>query len=177
MTQNVWQSVSHFFAHSIFNVVGGITIVFSVILIVARISIWTFGISPIIFRLGVALWKRKIAVFGDLGSYESLRTSLIDSRIFGKKNIEHIQGNNIEKAKGMTIFLVDWTTFGARIDDVFSARRDDQTAIVIYALPGSIPTEQMSAIANRPNTVVVNFRGRLLNDVFTSLITTRYGTG
>lgn len=45
---------------------------------------------------------------------------------------------------------------------------------MIYAKPASIPHEKMSDIANRANTVVVNFRGRLLNDVLTSLITTSY---
>ena len=34
--------------------------------------------------------------------------------------------------------------------------------------------KKMNDIANRPNTVVVNFRGRLLNDILTSLITTSY---
>jgi hypothetical protein len=45
---------------------------------------------------------------------------------------------------------------------------------VIYAKPASIPPDKMDNIANRSNTVVVNFRGRLLNDILTSLITTSY---
>lgn len=76
--------------------------------------------------------------------------------------------------KDETIFLVDWETFGDKIEQIFSARKNHQTAIVIYAKPASIPQEKMSDIANRANTVVVNFRGRLLNDILTSLITTSY---
>jgi hypothetical protein len=73
-----------------------------------------------------------------------------------------------------TIFLVDWESFGDKIDQVFSARKNHQTAIVIFAKPASIPNEKMADIANRANTVVVNFRGRLLNDILTTLITTSY---
>jgi len=103
-----------------------------------------------------------------------LKNSLIDSNIFKKKNIIHINSNNIDKAKDETIFLVDWETFGDKIEQIFSARKNHQTAIVIYAKPASIPQDKMSDIANRENTVVVNFRGRLLNDILTSLITTSY---
>jgi len=139
-----------------------------------KVICWTFGITPILFRLGVALWKRRIAIFGSTEAYTSIRASLKDSNLFKEKNIVHITADNIDKAKNETIFLVDWETFGNQIDQVFSARKNHQTAIVIYAKPASIPNDKMSDIANRANTVVVNFRGRLLNDILTSLITTSY---
>ena len=141
---------------------------------VYRLACWTFGVTPIVFRLGVAFWQRKVAIFGSAEVFESLKNSLIDSNIFKQKNIIHISPDNIDKAKDETIFLVDWETFGDKIEQVFSARKNHQTAMVIYAKLASIPQEKMSDIANRGNTVVVNFRGRLLNDILTSLITTSY---
>ena len=163
-----------FFNHPFFIVIGGLATVFMIFgfLYVAYLVIK--GVLPVWYRLGIGLSERKVAIFGSLEVFESIKTSLTDSKIFKEKNIVHIKLDNIDKAKDETIFLIDLETFGDKIEQVFSARKNHQTAIVIYAKPASIPNEKMSDIANRANTVVVNFRGRLLNDILTSLITTSY---
>lgn len=163
-----------FFNHPFFIIVGGITVIVSMVGILYGIITWVLGITPVVFRLGIALRKRKVAIFASNDSYNSLRNTLLDSKIFNANNIIPITDDNIDKAKDETIFLVDWKTFSSKIETVFSARRNHQTTIVIYAEPASIPQEIMKDIANRANTVVVNFRGRLLNDILTSLITTSY---
>jgi hypothetical protein len=171
---NILTQVTKFYNSPPFTIIGGITVTLMFIALIYRLACWTFGITPIVFRLGIALWRRKVAIFGSADRFESLKMSLIDSNIFKKKNIIHISSDNIDKAKDVTIFLVDWETFGDKTEQIFSARKNHQTAIVIYAKPASIPQEIMNDIANRANTVVVNFRGRLLNDILTSLITTSY---
>jgi len=40
---------------------------------------------------------------------------------------------------------------------------------------GLIPREDLGKINQHRNVIIVNFRGRLLNDIVTSLITTSYG--
>lgn len=170
----IMSEIIKFFDHPLFTVIGGITVISGLLAVIYRIVCWAFGITPIVFRLGMAIWKRKVAIFADDDMYGRLKDTLIDSRIFKDKNIVHIRKDNIEKAKGVTIFLVDWETYKDQIEQVFGARKNDQTAIVIYARPASIPKKKMNDIANRENTVVVNFRGRLLNDILTSLITTSY---
>ena len=171
---NIINQITNFYNHPLFVIVGGITVTIALAAFVYRLACWTFGVTPIVFRLGVAFWQRKVAIFGSAEVFESLKNSLIDSNIFKQKNIIHISPDNIDKAKDETIFLVDWETFGDKIEQVFSARKNHQTAMVIYAKLARIPQEKMSDIANRGNTVVVNFRGRLLNDILTSLITTSY---
>ncbi|OGS20968.1 MAG: hypothetical protein A2252_04560 [Elusimicrobia bacterium RIFOXYA2_FULL_39_19] len=172
--ENILRQISNFYNHPLFIIVGGITVTLAFLAFVYRLLCWAFGITPIVFRLGIALWQRKVVIFGSFEIFESLKSSLVDSNIFKKNNILHINSDNIDKSKEETIFLVDWETFGDKIEQVFSARKNHQTAIVIYAKPASIPQDKMSEIANRANTVVVNFRGRLLNDILTSLITTSY---
>jgi hypothetical protein len=169
---NIITQITNFYNHPVFIIIGGVTVTIGFFAIIYKIVCWTFGITPIVLRLGVALWKRKVAVFASAEAYSSLEATLTDSGIF-KKSIR-ITSDNIDKAKGETIFLVDWETFGDKIDQVFTARTNHQTAIVIFAKPASIPNDKMADIANRANTVVVNFRGRLLNDILTSLITTSY---
>lgn len=163
-----------FFNHPFFIVVGGLATIFMIGGFLYTVWLVVSGVLPVWYRLGMGLSARKVAVFASREAFESIKTSLMDSRIFKDKNIIHIASNNIDKAKGQTIFLVDWETFKEQIEQVFSARKNDQTAIVIYAKPASIPQDKMSDIGNRANTVVVNFRGRLLNDILTSLVTTVY---
>ena len=172
--ENFLTQITNFYNHPLFIIVGGLTVTLGVLGFLYKVICWIFGITPIVFRLGIALWKRKVAIFGSEEVFQSIKASLLDSNIFKDKNIIHISSDNIDKAKDETIFLVDWETFGDKIEQIFSARKNHQTAVVIYAKPASIPQDKMSDIANRANTVVVNFRGRLLNDILTSLITTSY---
>lgn len=163
-----------FFNHPFFIVVGGLATISMISGFFYIAWLVVTGVFPVWYRLGIGLSRRKVAVFASREAYESIKVSLVDSMIFKDKNVVHIASNNIDKAKGQTIFLVDWETFKEEIERVFSARKDDQTAIVIYAKPATIPPEKMNDIGNRPNTIVVNFRGRLLNDILISLITTVY---
>jgi hypothetical protein len=172
--ENLFTQITNFYNHPLFIIVGGLTVTLGVLGFLYKVICWIFGITPVVFRLGVALWKRRVAIFGSVEVYESIKASLLDSKIFKEQNVIHIKLDNIDKAKDETIFLVDWETFGDKIEQIFSARKNHQTAIVIYAKPASIPQDKMNDIANRANTVVVNFRGRLLNDILTSLITTSY---
>lgn len=69
---------------------------------------------------------------------------------------------------------MDWESCNDNIEQVFVARKSDKTAVIISANSGAIPRETMPLIANKSNTVVVNFKGRLLNDILNSLITTSF---
>ncbi len=166
--------VTNFFNHPIFSIIGGITVICLILGFFYKIFMLFFRITPITFRLGIALWKRKIAIFGSSKQFGILKTLLIDSKIFKEQNIICIDEYSMEKAKDKTIYLIDWETMKEKIENIFNMRKDEQTAIIIYAKPQSIPPEKMSDIADRQNTVIVNFKGRLLNDILTSLITTSY---
>ena len=163
-----------FFNHPFFIFVGGVTVIFGTFGVFRQLFCWLLGISPIAIRLGVALSKRRVAIFGSPQAFESLKSSLVDSGIFKEKNVICIHADNFEKAQLETVYLVDWESFGEKIEQIFLLRKSHQIALIIYAKPGSIPQDQMNIIANRPNTVVVNFRGRLLNDILTSMMTTAY---
>jgi hypothetical protein len=78
-------------------------------------------------RLGVGLSRRKIAICSNDAGFRSLKANLVDSGIFGDKNIIPILSDNIDKAKDHTLFLVDWESFGTDIERVFAARSTQQT--------------------------------------------------
>jgi hypothetical protein len=169
-----FQNILDFFNHPIFAIVGGITFIFGIFAFLTRATLIILGISPIVFRVGKAIWKRKIGIIANLEVFNDLKSCLADSGLFKDDNIVQIQPTNLEKAKEYTILLVDWESAGAQIEHIQIARKSHQTALIIFAKPGTIPQEVMTVVANKSNTVVVNFKGRLLNDLLNSLITTNF---
>lgn len=166
--------VKDFFDSPFFIVTGGITATLSVLGMLYAIACWVLGISPSIIRLGYALWQREIAIFGDEKSLNELTELLVDSKIFKKKNIIQIRENNISKAKNRTLFLIDWNSMKDKLDEILGIEKNHQVAVLIYAPTERIPDDIIKRVANKPNTIVVNFKGRLLNDILNSMITTSY---
>jgi hypothetical protein len=171
---NIIQPIIDFFNHPVFIIVGGLTVVFAVIGIFYRVVCIALGVTPLVFRIGKAIWRRKVAIIGSSEAFSSLKACITDTNIFKKNNVVHIPIDNVDKSKEHTILLVDWETSGNQIDQIFLARKNHNTAVIIFAKAGFIPSEKMAEIANRSNTVVVNFKGRLLNDILNSLITTSF---
>ncbi|QWD79265.1 hypothetical protein ICV01_06330 [Polynucleobacter sp. MWH-Spelu-300-X4] len=171
---SIFEQAALIFNHPLFNIVGGISVSITFIAITYKVVCFFWGVTPLMLRLGISLWKRKVAIFGDESSFSSLKLMLIDSGIFKEKNIIKIDLIDLAKAKKLDIFLVDWNSSKDHINQIFDFRPNNQTPVIIFASPGKIPEENLSDIANRSNTVIVNFRGRLINDLLTSLVTTSY---
>jgi hypothetical protein len=161
-----------FFNHPFFIIVGGISTISLMLGSLLSVILIVKGIVPVWIRLGSGLIKRKIAVFA-LDEFTSLRSMLVDSSLFRDKNIVQIHKNDVAKAEEFTFFILHWKDYGESIDQILSLKKD-KTALVVYAPQheGRIDDESLKKINNQRNAVIVNFRGRLLNDIFVSLMTT-----
>lgn len=153
---------------------------FSTIVVVASIIIggvmWFRGIIPALWRLGKGLSNRKIAIFANSDHASSLESLLLDSSLFHKKNITYIStSGDVGRAENKTLFLLYWPDWGDHIEQVLPKKTDD-TALIIYAPAETerISPEAMAKLNQHRNVVVSNFRGRLLNDIVVSMITTSY---
>jgi len=158
------------------NIVGIIESVVLVAGIGYAIYLWLSGIAPAILRLGNGLAKRKIAIFASGDNLNSIRGLLLDSKLFKAKNIRDIpQIRDIEAADGASVYLVYWPDWSSHIDAVLD-RKPDASALIVYQPydQEKIPIEQMKKLDGRRHTAVTNFRGRLLNDIVTSMITTSH---
>lgn len=154
--------------------VGRITVVIFLITLFLAIYAWFKGIIPAMLRLGNGLAKRKIAIFAKGDNFNSLRNLLIDSKIFSKNNILQISRvADIGSAEQATVYLVYWSDWQSNINKILQSKKD-QTAMIIYAQHASIPQRQMSTLDTYRNVTVTNFRGRLLNDITASMITTSW---
>ncbi|MBL6957192.1 MAG: hypothetical protein ISR54_10330 [Chlorobium phaeobacteroides] len=164
-----------YFSLPFFTVFGGIS---SVIVIAAALySGYLFwqGVFPVLWRLGHGLSSRKIAVFADSDKFDDLKKILIDSGLFKEKNIIKIGKESIRKADDISLRLMHWDAYKDELQEILRYKKD-MHALIVYAPQNEdrIGPDDIDAINKNRNTIIVNFRGRLLNDVLTSMITTGY---
>lgn len=154
-----------------------ISYISTIIVIVGAITgviIWIRGISPALYRLGNGLAKRKIVIFAKGDNAVSLKSLLTDSKLFRQKNISEITcKEDVGKVEEASVYLVYWHDWANDISEILS-KKPDKCAMVVYAPydKGKIPDEQMKNLDGKRHTAVTNFRGRLLNDIVTAMITT-----
>jgi len=161
---------------AILNLIGYASTVVVVISVVVGIILWAKGILPVLLRLGNGLAKRKIAIFAKGENLTSLKSLLTNSELFNEKNILGItKKEDVGAAECATVYLVFWHDWSDDIADILQQKKDG-CALIVYAPRdlGPIPEEQMKNLDGKRNTAVTNFRGRLLNDIVTAMITTSY---
>jgi hypothetical protein len=170
----MWLEIVNFFNHPFFIVMGGIATLISVIGIVVITVMIVRGVFPVWYRLGLGLSNRKIGVFA-LDEFEVLKSMLVDSKLFREKNIIRIDKKELKKAQPFSLLLVHWKPFESEMDNILNLKRDN-AALILYAPQneGYINEEMLKKINLERNAIIVNFRGRLLNDILTSMITTSY---
>ena len=166
--------LANFFGTPFFNIVSGISTILMMAGFLYTAYLLIKGVFPVWYRIGMGLSKRKIAVFAN-GEFDALKSTLVDSKIFKAKNIFRVHKNALKKADKETIFLIHWKEYKNEIDEIISIKKNS-TAMIVYAPQneGRIEQESIDKINNQRNSVIVNFRGRLLNDILISMITTSY---
>jgi hypothetical protein len=162
--------------NTFWTVVGKIESVIFAAGIIYAAFLWIRGISPAILRLGNGLAKREIAIFAKGENSLSLKNLLLDSKLFKAKNIRVIgTPKDIGSAESATMLLVYWHDWATEIDSILEIKAD-ASALIVYAPYDHqrIPENEMKKLDGKRHTAVTNFRGRLLNDIVASMITTAY---
>jgi len=165
--------------NDIINVIGWVGTIETIVLVIGicyGFYLWLTGIWPALSRLGNGLAKRKIAIFAKGDTLQSLHTLLVDSGLFKNKNVFGIttQGD-FGKAECASVYLVHWSDWSDSIERIVDMK-PDKCALIVYAPRerGPIPEDKMILLDGKRHTAVSNFRGRLLNDIVASMITTSY---
>lgn len=78
-------------------------------------------------------------------------------------------------AEGASVYLMFWPDWKDSVDDILAVK-SESCALIVYAPrnAGQIPEPDMMNLDGKRHTAVTNFRGRLLNDIVTAMITTSY---
>lgn len=157
-------------------IVGAIDTVVLIYLVGRRIILWTRGISPALYRLGNGLANRKIAIFAKADNLDSLRNLILESKLFKETNIITItKREDFDSAAPASVYLMYWPDWKEHQHDVL-AMKPPSCALIVYAprSEGPIQETDMINLDGKRHTAVTNFRGRLLNDIVTAMITTSY---
>jgi len=143
--------------------------------IIVLLGVWFSGALPVITRIGFGLARRKIALFAKGENRLSLSKLIVDSALFRERNLIEIgQRADFGSAKKASVYVIAWGDWTEHFPDIIGLAAGS-IPVIVFAPPGSgdIKEEEMELIHNSPNSSVVRFRGRLLNDLVTSIITTQ----
>ncbi len=159
-------------------IVGLVTTAVSILIFLAAVVGWVLGIAPLMYRLGLGRWSRKINIAAEGSAYSSLETDLIDSGVFRKNNIQPISKSTLSKVKDANLILIDYASFTeAEIKTIISNKKSSAGMVVYFpdfSPTNRIPEDISKLINNEPHSVLANFRGRLINDILVTLLSTSY---
>lgn len=161
------------------DVIGVLTTLFAIALFIWAIISWSMGVFPLFLRIGFGRWSRKIRIVASDEAYGSLKTDLIDTGIFREKNIDQITNKSLAKVKNSSLVLVHYQSFTKEEIKTIISYKKSSAGFVFYFPEFSPPEnviskEMMKIINNEQFTTVVNMRGRLINDIVTTLLSTSY---
>ena len=141
---------------------------------------WTLrGLIPALVRLGYGLWRKRIIVVAADQKAGELKRLLENSRLFNKKHISIAAPEaEIENLNSANVILVYWNDCTDHIEEILNQKRPN-SALIIYAPPqdGRVPNDVMQKLETRKHVVLCNFRGRLMNDILTTMMTVAYDKG
>ena len=162
--------------NQILNILGNISNVILLVTIIWGTWAWFDGILPSVLRLGTSLSKRKIAVVAKDNNSTILVNLLVHSEIFKQKNILKVCGvTDLGLLESASIILAQWSDFKQDYKKILEKKKDSD-ALVVYAPQneGKVDETAISDLAAHRNVTITNFKGRLVNDLFLSMITSGY---
>lgn len=165
--------IVEFFNHPFFIIVGGLSTVSAIVAVLYGVYTIISGVLPVWIRLGRGLSNKKIAIYAE-NEFDDFKDLLVDSGLFKKGNIEKVTNVSLSKGERHSMMLVNYNEFDNKIDDILKFKKDSDSLIVYVSNGVRVPPNIMESINNHRNSIVVTFRGRLLNDIVTSIITTAY---
>src|ERR1044072_5510699 len=110
---------------SVLGVVGAIDTIVLIMLVARRAYWWAKGISPVLYRLGDGLANRTIAVFAKNDNLTSLKSLLVQSRLFREKKIVAITtSNDLGMAEKASVYLMYWPDWKEHVNEILRTKPD-----------------------------------------------------
>lgn len=165
--------------NAVLDIVGAFTVAVSLILFFVAVFSWFFGVAPLLYRLGFGRWSRKIDIIADDTNFNSLKKDLEKTGVFRGKNIRHISTSDLAEVKEMNLGLLHYQSFTVEQIEIILSNKKTGAGLVTYfpefSPPSNvIPVDMMKKINDHSFTTIVNFRGRLVNDLLVTLLSTSY---
>ena len=147
----------------------------------------------VLARLGTGLQSRKISIIAEAAEYTPLKKELKDTDVFREDNIRRMKPEDVETAEKAAAELSDeslliyvYTAPSQKEDGSEEAEalrkrqksllrnildnKNQKAGLIVYAKTNL--EEMFTSAGNTSNTVIVNAKGRLLNDLLNLMMTT-----
>lgn len=163
----------------IFSVGGAISLVFEFIgflsLIALTISAFT-RLGKAAWRFGLALYGKKIMIVANDEDFRDLKEDISDSGLIKSRNIQRISEKQLAKTKNALLLII---VYGYLDKDDFKSvvtRKSARCGLIIHCPPekGRIKDDEMDLLSNTAFTTLCNFRGRLVNEVLITMLSTSF---
>lgn len=96
---------------------------------------------------------------------------MIDSKLFNGKQIETCGSHSTDKASEADLLILYWPDCTDYFEKLNQAR-NKKNPVIIYT-PSYLDKMTLKRVNEIRNLILVQYRGRFLNDVFTTAITTK----
>lgn len=106
---------------------------------------------------------------------QTLKKDLVDSGVFREKNVTVANDNSLADIKDNDLILYDYWELPECINDVLRNKQKG-AGLIVYSPANNkrMPVDVVEMINKEPFTVLVNMRGRLVNDILVTLMSTSY---
>jgi hypothetical protein len=148
--------------------------IWAILMIVLTVFLIWRGLLPALWRLGGGLSNKKIAIYAKGDNAEELKKLVSDLKIFKGQVVVVRSDNELGDAETAHIHLIRWCDFKGSLDKIMLKKHKNDALIVYCPFKDGQIIDELELINSKENSLIVGFRGRLLNDIVTSLITTSY---
>ena len=158
-----------------FEIVGMITTTAMIFGGIALFFGWFLGVFLVMKRLGLGRWYRKILIISTNDGGQTLKKDLVDSGVFREKNVTIANDNSLADIKDSDLILYDYWKLPGCIDEVLR-NKQKRAGLIVYSPANNqrMSADVVEMVNKEPFTVLVNMRGRLVNDILITLMSTSY---
>lgn len=149
------------------------------ILIMLAVIYWTIrGLIPPLVRLGYGLQRKRIVIVAYEQHAAELSRLIQGTKLFNKNRIQIIAPDiELDQISKADVVLTYFSDCQGAMEEILNRKRSDAALIVYAPPPERVPSETMTQLAAQKHVLLCNFRGRLMNDILTSMMTVAYDKG
>ncbi|WP_165047491.1 MULTISPECIES: hypothetical protein [unclassified Adlercreutzia] len=160
--------------NAFFSLVGTIGTIVPWALAIGFVVLAVMGLVRPAYRFGKGIAWKKVFIVANDNTRQELKGDLERSGILRKRNIRVKTDGQISDLAGARLLILEYGYLGEKkVQEIVSNKCSD-CGVLIYAKHKEISDESMSKLNRSQHVSVVNFRGRLVNEILLLLISTSF---
>lgn len=132
------------------------------------------GLIKPAWRFAIALKAKKIYVVSNLDNSQTICDDLVNSGLIKEKNIIKKNSDQIGYLSKAKLLILDFDFLDEEKILKVVESKEPACGVIVYSKCKKITDSTMDKLNESPQVSVVNFRGRLINEVILLLISTSF---